>query len=245
MSDGRVTIDADDAGLLLGWSAFETLRTYDGIPFEIDAHLERLAASCMAMRISVPDISVVRGEIEWAASQVPEDCVVRVTITRGGRRIVRAASLPVVDCPFRCVTRLWVPPPWLDGTVKHSSRAYSRLAVLDAGVEEVIWMDEAGFLLEGTRSNIFAVVGGALQTPPIDGRLLAGVTRSAVIDVAVDLGVPVLVQPMHQDGRFDELYVCSTLKELTPIDELNGRPAPAGGPVGAKILSAFREQVGR
>ena len=88
-------------------------------------------------------------------------------------------------------------------------------------------------------------MGGALRTPAIDGRLLAGVTRAAIIDVAIDLGVPVLTQPMHQEEQFDELYVCSTLKELTPIDEMNGQPAPAGGPVGDKILSAFRDQMRR
>ena len=85
-----------------------------------------------------------------------------------------------------CVTRRFVPPAWLDGTVKHCSRAYSRMAVLDAGVDEVLWVDDEDNLLEGTRSNVFAVSDGVLRTPPVDGRFLAGVTRSFVLEAAAE-----------------------------------------------------------
>jgi len=238
-----VAIDADDEGLLLGRSAFETLRTYGGRLFGIEAHLDRLTGSCAALGIGCPPLQIVEAELTEAAGMVPGESMVRVTITASGTRVVRAVKLPDVPHPFRCVTREYTPPAWLDGTVKHASRAAFRAAVLSAGVEEVIWTDSEGFMLEGTRSNLFAVVSGVLVTPPVDGRLLAGVTREAMIDAAHATGVSVRIEALKADGAYAELYVSSTLKELTPIDKLNGRPAPGAGPVGHRVLAAFREQA--
>jgi branched-subunit amino acid aminotransferase/4-amino-4-deoxychorismate lyase len=161
-------------------------------------------------------------------------------VTGAGSRIVRASPIPATPSPFRAATRHFVPPAWLDGTVKHVSRAFSRMAVASAGVDEVLWVDGEGSLLEGTRSNIVGVRNGSLITPPADGRILAGVTREAMIDTAIDLGIEVSVDEMPVSAPYDELYVCSTLKELTGIAELDGRPAVGAGPVGAEVLRAFR-----
>ena len=169
VTSGAVPIDADDEGLLLGRSAFETLRTYDGVLFGLDAHLERLVASCHALGIPAPDESRLVDELNGVAEPIDGEAVVRVTVTALGTRIVRSAPLPSIPSPFRCVTRHWVPPDWLDGTVKHASRAFSRMAVVDAGVEEVIWTDAEGFMLEGTRSNVFAVVAGETTFTPSAG----------------------------------------------------------------------------
>jgi len=238
-----VEVDADDEGILLGRSAFETLRTYQGELFGLEPHLERLAASCLSLEIPVCDSDRLADELIGAADQIEGEAVVRVTMTASGTRIVRSAPLPVVPSPFRCVTRPWVPPFWLDGTVKHASRAFSRMAVIDAGVEEVIWTDPDGFMLEGTRSNIFAVAQGALYTPAADGRFLGGVTRAAILDVADELGVPVRLEPIHKNQSVDELYVSSTLKEITSIDQLDGEQAPGWGPVGRQLLQGFRALV--
>jgi branched-subunit amino acid aminotransferase/4-amino-4-deoxychorismate lyase len=238
-----ISIDADDEGLLLGCSVFETLRTYDGALFGVDAHLERLVASCDSMGIDMPDEDELIDEMVAASEQITGEAVVRVTLTAGGTRIVRAAILPEFPSAFRCATRPFVPPVWLDGTVKHSSRGISREAVRLAEVDEVIWTDPKGNMLEGTRSNFFAVVDQQLVTPPVDGTFLAGVTRGAMIDCAVELGVPVRHVAVHKNGPWDELYLSSTLKELTPIIELDGEPAPGGGPVGQRVLDAFRESI--
>ena len=235
---GRVAVDQDDS-LFLGHGAFETLRTYGGVLFGLDAHLERLMGSCAALGIRCPDDDDVVGDLYAAVESFDGDAMVRVIITGAGSRIVRGAPIPSIPSPFRAATRVFVPPAWLDGSVKHVSRAFSRLAVESAGVEEVLWTDEAGKLLEGTRSNIFGVRDGAMVTPPVDGRILAGVTREAMIDAAFDAGVEVRISEMDSSAPYDELYVCSTLKELTAITELDGRPIAGTGPVGATVLAAF------
>jgi branched-chain amino acid aminotransferase len=243
VENGRIELDADDEGFLLGRAIFETLRTYDGRLFELDHHLERLASSALAMGIKEPDEDRIAAELTEAADAIQGEAVVRVTVTAGGARIVRAGDLPKIPRPFRCVTRTFVPPHWLDGTVKHTSRAWSRAAVLDAGVEEVLWTDPDGFVLEGTRSNVFAVVDGALVTPPVDGRCLAGVTRTALIEAAIDCGTELQIRPLHFKEEFAEFYVSSTLKELTGVDQLNGAPGAGAGPVGSQVLAAFRANI--
>ena len=238
--DGRVSLDADDQTLLLGRGVFETLRTYEGQLYGLQEHLERLAASARTVGVGCPDLEILAQEMATAASQISGEAVVRVTLTHGGHRIVRANPLMALPEQYRCATRVWVPPSWLPGEAKHTSRAHSVLAVESAGVDEVLWTDEDGYLLEGTRSNVFGVIDGVLVTPPLDGRLLAGVTRTALLQAAAVVGVPVCEAPLHKGAPFDELYLSSTLKELCPITELDGAAAPGGGPVGAMVSEAMR-----
>ena len=88
--------------------------------------------------------------------------------------------------------------------------------------------------------NVFVVSDGVLVTPPVDGRILAGITRSHMMDLADELGIPVEIRPVHADERVDEIYVSSTLKELTAVDELNGTSTSGSGPVGRQLMSEFR-----
>ena len=242
-SDGQVHLDADDQALLLGRGVFETLRTYDGRLFGLAAHLDRLLASAAAAGIQAKDRVVLSDELTQAASAIDSEAVVRITLTHGGHRIVRSSPLQPALSSYRCATRQWVPPAWLDGSVKHTSRAFSIVGVEDAGVDEVIWVDEGGDLLEGTRSNVFAAIDGVLCTPALDGRQLAGITRAALIRAARDAGVPVSERPMHKAASFDELYLSSTLKELSPIGVLDGHPAPGSGPVGDAVSAAFQAAI--
>jgi branched-chain amino acid aminotransferase len=237
--DGCIHLDADDATFLLGRGVFETLRTYDGTPFRMAAHLARLEASAASVGVPFPGGEVLSSELMHAAEAIGGEAVVRVTLTHGGHRIVRATPLVDPLAGYRCATRVWTPPSWLDGSIKHTSRAHSVLVVEQSGADEVLWVDATGHLLEGTRSNVFAVRDGALLTPPLDGRLLEGVTRGALLALARELGVVVHEQPMHHTAAFDELYLSSTLKELSPIVAMNGVIAPGGGPLGARLSEAF------
>lgn len=242
-TDGRVTLDADDPGLTLGLSVFETLRTYGRAPFRLERHLERLAESAGATGIVCPSPRVLSEEILAVIAALPGECNVRVTLTAGGARIVRAMPLDAARGLARCATAVFEPPAWLPGAVKHTSRAGSALVVPLYGVSEVIWVDRAGLLLEGTRSNVLAVREGELWTPPLDGRILAGVTREALLEEARALGLVVHEAPCPVDGGWDELYLCSTLRELQPIVELDGRAAPGEGPVGRALLAAFQARI--
>lgn len=238
--DGRGLLALDDPALTSGLAVFETLRTYGRAPFALDAHLARLAAGAAWCGLACP-AGTVADELRRVAAAIPGEARLNVLLTAGGRRVVRAAPLDLarVGAPVRCATRPWAPAPWLPGRVKHTSRAAWVLAERAAGVDEVIWTGPEGDWTEATRSNLFVVRDGVLHTPPDDGRILAGVTRDRLLAAARSLGVPTREAPVPA-GRCDELWLASTLKELAPVVELDGQPAPGGGPVGRAVLAAFR-----
>ena len=111
-------------------------------------------------------------------------------------------------------------------------------------MEEVVFVNEHNHILEASRSNVFGIVDGELWTAEADGSILEGVTRGAVLEAANSIGVSVRCQPFGADRPFDELYVCSTLKEVAPVSSLNGKPV-GGGPVGEQIYQCFRDIVKR
>jgi branched-subunit amino acid aminotransferase/4-amino-4-deoxychorismate lyase len=175
-------IPGDDPGLLLGLTAFETLRTYGTHPFRLEAHLDRLEASAARLDIQVPRALVER-EIQ---AHLAEDVRIRYTLTAGGHRILDVAPIPQhrIGAPVTVGSVRWDPPEWLPGVVKHGSRAAWIVAARRMGVDEVLLVDAGSNILEANQSNVFAVVGGTLCTPPLDGRFLAGITRGALIEAA-------------------------------------------------------------
>jgi branched-subunit amino acid aminotransferase/4-amino-4-deoxychorismate lyase len=98
---------------------------------------------------------------------------------------------------------------------------------------------------EANRSNLFVVRDGVFCTPPDDGRILQGVTRTMMLEAARSAGVPVHDRDPVAVGPVEEMYLAATLKELAPVVELDGAPGAGPGPVGARVLAAFREAARR
>ena len=119
------------------------------------------------------------------------------------------------------------------------------MARTQADVDEIFWVGNDGCLTEGTRSNIFAVIDGVMVTPPDDGRLLCGVTRGTILEISKSAGIPVEEGLIRTTDSFTELYATSTLRNLAPVIELNGQPAPGNGPVGDKMETLLEELMAK
>ncbi len=235
----RESLPVDDLALAAGYAVFETMRTYGRQAFRVDEHLDRLEDSARFCRVLIPDRSALRAEIGRAIDAIPTESRVNVTLTGSGRRIVRSRVLDTtwVGREMRVVTRAWTPPPWLPGWVKHTSRLPWWLAAGEA--DEALWVAPEGVWTECTQSNVFVVRDGVLWTPPDDGRILRGVTRTAMIAAAGHVGIEVRAAPVHV-GPTDEFWLASTLKELAPVVEIDGIRASGGGPVGEAVRAEFR-----
>ncbi|MGC6416857.1 MAG: aminotransferase class IV [Bradymonadia bacterium] len=238
--DGQ--IPGDDPGLLFGLTVFETLRTYQGVPFRLERHIERLMASAAAMDIALPSQSQIRREILDVCAG---DVSIRYTVTAAQRTILQVRSLSGErPCQPKRVTPLeWVNPPSLPGAVKHGCRAAWLLAARKADVDEVLLVDASGDILEASRSNVFAVCDGRMMTPPLDGRQLAGVTREALFDAASSIGLAIEETAISVSADFDEFYLASTLKELSPVPALSRKGFNELGPLGKRLHDAFTALV--
>ncbi len=111
------------------------------------------------------------------------------------------------------------------------------------GFGEGIALASTGLLSEGAGENIFLVFDGVLHTTPVSASLLNGITRNSLITLARDAGITVVERDMPREYLYlcDELFMCGTAAEVTPIRSVDGRQIGAGkaGPVTRKIQELF------
>lgn len=255
-------IHADDAGLMRGLAAFETLRVYGGRPFAMREHLERLHASASRMALDMPDLHALEALAhEVIAAGGAPDCALRLTVT-GGRpgsgpvslavvlplapdlEQLRARGIAAVSLQLGVDPRLRSDAPWLLDGVKSTSYAVNMAAFDEArrrGAQDAIFIAADGSVLEGPVTNVWWRRGRALFTPSLELGILAGVTRAHVIDIARKRGYEV------REGWFavaelagaEEIFSSSSVRELMPIVRLDGVPVGSGHPgVTAQELQA-------
>ncbi len=111
------------------------------------------------------------------------------------------------------------------------------------GFGEGIALASTGLLSEGAGENIFLVFDGVLHTTPVSAALLNGITRNSIMRLARDAGIEVVERDMPREYLYlcDELFMCGTAAEITPIRSVDGRQVGAGkpGPVTRRVQDLF------
>jgi branched-chain amino acid aminotransferase len=111
------------------------------------------------------------------------------------------------------------------------------------GFGEGIALASTGLLSEGAGENLFLVFEGALHTSPISAALLNGITRDTIIKLAHDADIEVFERDIPREYLYlcDELFMCGTAAEITPIRSVDGKPVGSGkpGPITGKIQKLF------
>ncbi|MEO5566831.1 MAG: branched-chain amino acid transaminase [Luteimonas sp.] len=111
------------------------------------------------------------------------------------------------------------------------------------GFGEGIALASTGLLSEGAGENLFLVFDGALHTTPVSAALLNGITRNSLMTLARDAGIEVVERDMPREYLYlcDEVFMCGTAAEITPIRSVDGRQVGAGkaGPVTRRIQELF------
>lgn len=105
-------------------------------------------------------------------------------------------------------------------------------AAKEVGAEEVLFLRD-GFYLEGSHTNLFAVIQGRLVTPPLDHRILAGITRRWLIEWANQAGLDVEERPLTEQAvreEAKELFIAGTTSDVTPIIRLDNTQVGDGVP---------------
>jgi len=248
MLASSATIPATDQGLIRGDGVFEVIRLYDGKPFALEEHLRRLERSASNLRLPL-DLEAVRSDL-WRllahAGTGPDHAMLRIVVTRGGRRLLLTEPAPEMPEHVRLASVTYSPTRILDGVKSLSYGANmlaSRLA-RERGFDEALLVTPHGRVLEAPTSSIFWVADGELLTPPLDEHILASITRALVIEVT---GASERSCTLDELLQADEAFLASTAREVQPVSVIDARSLDPAGPVtrgtAAAVESAIRERL--
>lgn len=256
-------VSAFDRGFLFGDAAYEVIPVYGGRVFRPAQHLARLGASLAELGIAPP-----HDEAGWnaiiarlLAEAGPGEQSLYIQVSRGadaGRDAARFAGLtPTVFVMLepvaldRAALRRGIAAVLLEDTRWHNCHVKStsllgnlllRRRALESGAAEALLVRD-GELTEGSSSNVFAVLDGELRTAPADRRILRGITRDVVLELAAGCGIPVVERApaLGEVARAGEIFICSSTREIVPVTRLDGRAVGDGepGPVTQRLIAAF------
>jgi branched-chain amino acid aminotransferase len=239
-------IPATDDGLLRGDGAFEVIRLYEGRPFALGDHLDRIERSGAAIELGV-DRAALEHEIGDLLGEFgARDGVLRIVLTRGGKRLLLGETLPEWDETISVATVTYAPSVILTG-VKSISYAANMQATRIAegrGADEAILVRPDGVVLEAPTSSVFWVSAeGGLRTPALDTGILESITRARV---ARELHVEEGDWPLDDLLGAHEAFLASTTREVQAISAIDGRELPeAPGPRTRDAIEGFAAAVAR
>ena len=259
-----------DRGFLFGDGVYEVIPVYQGRPFLLAEHLERLERSLTAIRLGNPlDRSRWEALIgELIGYQGPGDWSVYLQVTRGSDDH-RDHAFPAIVRPtvFAMANPLKPPPAaWLETGIAALSQpdprwgrcdikaitllanALSRQAAKEAGAVEMLYLRD-GLLTEGAASNVFVVHQNEILTPVADTRILHGITRQLVLHLAQTAGLAVRETDIPEATlrAADELWMTSSTRAVIPITRLDGQAVGTGhpGPLYRRMTDLWQSALAR
>src|SRR5215204_52437 len=238
-------IPVADDGLLRGDGAFEVLRVYGGRPFALDDHFTRLGRTCAGLRLHA-ELDALRVEALALLDRAGEpESLLRLVVTRGGRRIAIGEPLPARPATARVATVTYAPTRVLNGlkTLSYAGNMLAGRLAKEQGADEALLVTPHGRVLEGPTWTFFWVAGGTLFTPPLSEGLLDSITRRRVIEECDVTEAPCTLDDVR---GAQEAFIASSVREVMPIAAVDDIELPhAPGPVTGAAHEAFTRRVAR
>ncbi|RSD24480.1 aminodeoxychorismate lyase [Mesobacillus subterraneus] len=266
----KVAISPFDHGFLYGLGVFETFRIYNGHPFLLEDHLERLNSS----------LDILNIEAAFTREQTTEnlnlllakndlrDAYIRFNVSAGNGEIglqterynnpniiVFAKSLPPAGgMSEKKAVLMDLPRNTPEGSERLKSHHYLNnvLAKREVGPamnREGIFLTRDGVLSEGIVSNVFWYKDGTLFTPSVETGILNGITRRFVIALARNAGIEVRegFYKKEEAESADELFLTNSIQEIVPVTEFEGKSFPGKSGELVNLLfgqyAAYRETL--
>jgi branched-chain amino acid aminotransferase len=261
-------ISVFDHGLLYGDGVFEGIRAYNGRVFKLKEHIDRLFYSAKAILLDIPmtHAGLMKATVETIRANKLRDCYVRLIVTRGigtlglNPRSCRKPSVIIIagkiqvypaELYARGMDIVTVPTvrnlhsavnPAIK-SLNYLNNILAKIEANNAGVEEAVMLNAAGFVAECTADNLFIIKHGALLTPPLSAGALYGITRGTVMALAGELGVKVSEPNLTRYDLFnaDECFLTGTGAEIMPVIKIDGRVIGTGkpGPVTKSLVTKY------
>ena len=268
MSLADACISVEDRGFQFAEGVYEVVRIYDGTPFALRQHLERLEHSRIAIDLTSP-IAINDLELEifhlTRRSRVLNGSLY-IQLTRGSaprNHLYPAVAKPtllfyirelnsvapagstsgcsLISVPDERWHRCWIK------SISLLANTLARNAAAAAGADEAAFVDD-GLVTECSSSNLFAVIDGSLVTAPVGPRVLPGITRAVLLELAAALHIPVQQRALRYAEALnaDEIFITSTLREVGWVSRWDGQTIGDGccGPTTLRLQKAFLERIG-
>ncbi|MEK6278019.1 MAG: aminotransferase class IV [Actinomycetota bacterium] len=240
------TIPLKDDGLYRGDGAFEVIRLYEGRPFALADHLDRLERSAAAIELWFDRASLER-EIEALLDRFgSENGQLRIVVTRGGRRIAVTEPLPPRGETVRLATVTYSPSLILNGvkSISYAANMQATRLAVGQGADEAVLVKPDGSVLEAPTATVFWVSPqGTLRTPSLDSGVLESITRARIVSA---LEVEEGAWPVADLRSAQEAFLASTTREVQPVASIDGvELAEAPGARADEAIEAFAGVLGR
>lgn len=271
LDQNKATVSVSDRGFVFGDGVYEVTRVVDGKFFMEKEHLARLDEGLRGLKIDldaetkkqIPEISraliernghtvgeasvylqITRGAV-WPRAHTFPDPPVKPTLYLSSGKFI-----PHIDLHKSGVDTIKVPDVrWSRCNLKTINLLPNTLAkqqAIEAGVNSAVMVRD-GVVTESPNANIFGVRGGELYTYPASNYILSGITRTAVIAIANNLGIPLHLNPIREDelSSFDELFFSGTTTDIQPIIRVDGKNIGSGKPgsIVRSIQEAYTEML--
>ena len=269
----QAVVPVYDHGFVYGEGVYETLRTYNRVPFLYDRHMRRLRQSAERLLLDVPfdDAAMLRW-IDQTIEQAGElkEAYIRILLTRGigdlnyDPKSTTKPTTVIIVKPFEApaarlfndgirislVDMLRNHPQSVNPIIKSNNLLNNALAMQAAyrsGAEEALMCNYRGELTECSQANFFLVRGGVVLTPKSEAGLLEGVTRAFVFEIGREIGIEAREETLYPKDleTADEMFITSTTRELSPVVNVDGRPVGTGKPgaITKRLLERYQARA--
>jgi branched-chain amino acid aminotransferase len=224
----QTQIPVTDEGLLRGDGGFEVTRIYGGRPFALDDHFARLERTCAGIRLEI-DHAALRREVDALVERAGEvDALLRLVVTRGGRRLAMIEPLPARPDSIRMATVTYAPTRVLNGlkTLSYGANMLAGRLAKELGADEALLVTPHGRILEAPTATFFWVRDGRLLTPPLEDGILASITRDRLLAECEVEEAPATLDDVR---AAQEAFIASSVREVMPVtavDDIELREAP-------------------
>lgn len=263
VADTDAVISALDLGVLRGYGVFDYAQCYNGRPFHLRAHIERLLRSAIAVELNV-EMSIQEIEnLAWDVikKNAPIDAGIRFVVTGGESRDFLLpsgkASLYILFHPclsmqasedplgVRAITTPVLRYLPHVKTTNYMPAIFARKKALQIGAHDALYLDASQGIIEGTTCNVFFVKNGTLITDD-SNELIKGVTREILLNIGKD-HYPIEYRALHIDeiSSCEEAFLTSSVKDLVPLvqidDRIVGNRTP--GAVTAHLRALYHQYI--
>jgi branched-chain amino acid aminotransferase len=259
-----------------GMGVFEGLRAYETprgpAIFRLQEHTRRLfnSAHIFMMKMPYDQATLMQAQLDMVRQNKLQSCYIRPIVFYGSEAMgISAKTLSVHVAIAAWPWGAYLGSDGLENGIRVKTSSFTRhhvninmcraksvttyansiLAhqeVAHDGYDEALLLDVDGYVAEGAGENIFIVKQGKLYTPDMTS-CLEGITRASIIELAAEMGIPVIEKRITRDEVYcaDEAFFTGTAAEVTPIRELDNRKIGSGtrGPITARLQAMFFDSV--